>query len=49
MKTEFSTITLVDQVEDKIIDYIKENHLSPGDSLPNEKEFVESMGISRNV
>jgi len=49
MKTEFTTVTLADQVEDKIINYIKENHLSPGDSLPNEKEFVESMGISRNV
>lgn len=49
MKTEFTTSTLVDQVENRIINYIKENHLIPGDSLPNEKEFVESMGISRNV
>ncbi len=49
MKSGFATITLADQVEDKIIEYIKENHLSPGDSLPNEKEFVEMMGISRNV
>ncbi len=49
MKTEFTTITLADQVEGKIIDYIKSNHLTPGDSLPNEMEFVEMMGISRNV
>jgi GntR family transcriptional repressor for pyruvate dehydrogenase complex len=49
MKTEFATVTLADQVEGKIIDYIKDNHLGPGDSLPNEMEFVEMMGISRNV
>jgi len=49
MKTEFTTITLADQVENKIIEYIKDNQLSPGDSLPNEMEFVEMMGISRNV
>lgn len=49
MKTEFTTFTLADQVEDKIIRYIKENHLSPGDSLPNEMEFVKMMSISRNV
>jgi GntR family transcriptional repressor for pyruvate dehydrogenase complex len=49
MKNEFATVTLADQVEDKIIRYIKENHLSPGDSLPNEMEFVKMMGISRNV
>jgi len=49
MKNGFTTVTLADQVEDKIIEYIKENHLSPGDSLPNEMEFVKMMGISRNV
>ena len=48
-KTNFTTITLADQVESKIIDYIKENKLVPGDSLPNEMEFVKMMGISRNV
>jgi DNA-binding FadR family transcriptional regulator len=49
MKTGFTTITLADQVEKKIIEYIKENQLTPGDSLPNEMEFTEMMGISRNV
>ncbi|MFV0589880.1 MAG: FadR/GntR family transcriptional regulator [Draconibacterium sp.] len=43
------TTTLADQVEGKIIEYIKENHLVPGDSLPNEMQFSEMMGISRNV
>lgn len=49
MKSEFTTVTLADQVETKILNYIKDNHLSPGDSLPNEMEFVKMMGISRNV
>ena len=43
------TTTLADKVEEKIIEHIKENHLVPGDSLPNEMQFVEMFGISRNV
>lgn len=49
MKTRLSTTTLADQVEEKIIQYIKSNQLTPGDSLPNELQFSEMMGISRNV
>jgi GntR family transcriptional regulator, transcriptional repressor for pyruvate dehydrogenase complex len=49
MKNELHTTTLADQAEEKIIEYIKENHLTPGDSLPNEMQFSEMMGISRNV
>jgi len=49
MKTGLSTTTLADQVEEKIIEYIKDNELVPGDSLPNEMQFSEMMGISRNV
>jgi DNA-binding FadR family transcriptional regulator len=49
MKNSLHTITLADQAEEKIIEYIKKNHLTPGDSLPNEMQFSEMMGISRNV
>ena len=49
MKNELTTTTLADHVEEKIIEYIKENDLTPGDSLPNEMYFSETMGISRNV
>jgi|TARA_B110000444_G_scaffold154811_1_gene144925 DNA-binding FadR family transcriptional regulator len=49
MKIGLNTTTLADQAEEKIIEYIKENHLTPGDSLPNEMQFSEMMGISRNV
>lgn len=49
MKNSLHTITLADQAEEKIIEYIKKNRLTPGDSLPNEMQFSEMMGISRNV
>lgn len=49
MKNGLHTITLADQAEVKIIEFIKENQLTPGDSLPNEMQFSEMMGISRNV
>jgi len=49
MKTNLSSKTLADQVEEKIIEYIKENQLVPGDSLPNEMQFSVMFGISRNV
>lgn len=48
-KMMFSTKTLVDHVEERIIDYIKNNKLRPGDNLPNEMQLSETMGISRNV
>jgi DNA-binding FadR family transcriptional regulator len=49
MKSNFTTITLTDQVEEKIIEYIKTNNLIPGDPLPNEKQFVEMFEVGRNV
>lgn len=48
-KIKFETKTLVDQVEERIINYIREHELKPGDSLPNETKLSEDMGISRNV
>lgn len=49
MKNGLNTITLADVAEENIIQYITENHLTPGASLPNEMQFSEMMGISRNV
>lgn len=49
MTKGLQTSTLADKVEVKIIDYIKANNLVPGDALPNEMQFVEMLGISRNV
>lgn len=49
MTSALNTITLADRAEEKIIEYIKENELVPGDSLPNEMQFSEMLGISRSV
>lgn len=48
-KIDNKTITLVDKVEMSILDFIKEKKLIPGDSLPNEMELSNELGISRNV
>jgi len=49
MKTDLSATTLADQAEEQIIEYIKEHKLVPGSALPNEMQFSEMLGISRNV
>lgn len=49
MNTSLTTTTLADQAEKKIIEYIKENELGPGATLPNEMKFSEMLGISRSV
>jgi len=49
MNTSLTTTTLADQAEEKIIEYIKKNELVPGNTLPNEMQFSEMMGISRSV
>ena len=40
MKDMFTVTTLPDKIESEIVKYIKNNKLVPGDSLPNEIEFV---------
>ncbi|GGK33983.1 GntR family transcriptional regulator [Yeosuana aromativorans] len=42
-------LSLVDKVELRIIDFIKENDLAPGDAIPKETEFAESLGVSRTA
>lgn len=41
--------SLVDKVELRVIEFFKENNLVPGDSIPKEMEFAESLGVSRTV
>ena len=43
------SLSLVDKVELRLIDFIKENNLVPGDSIPKELEFAASLGVSRTV
>ena len=49
MKSRLTITTLTDQVEENIIEYIRENNLVPGNPLPNEKEFVAMFSVGRNV
>ncbi len=41
--------SLVDQVENKLYDFIREKHLVPGDNLPKEAELAEALQISRPI
>ncbi|WP_418990918.1 FadR/GntR family transcriptional regulator [Alistipes sp.] len=41
--------TLVDQVEESLIDYFKEQGLRPGSSIPPEAELASALGVARTV
>ncbi len=41
--------TLVDDVENHLINYLVENDFKPGDQMPKEIELAESLGVSRSV
>ena len=49
LKIQNNSTTLVDQVEDKLLGYFKQNNLCKGDSIPNEKELSASLGVARSV
>ncbi|WP_236978043.1 FadR/GntR family transcriptional regulator [Membranihabitans maritimus] len=49
MEEELRSITLVDQLEHKLLKYIKEADLREGDSLPSESFFSEKYNVSRNL
>lgn len=41
--------TLVDDVENHLINYLVKNGFKPGDQMPKEIELAESLGVSRSV
>ncbi|GGW26572.1 FadR/GntR family transcriptional regulator [Arenibacter certesii] len=43
------TLSLTDKVEARLLQFIKENNLKAGDSIPKEMEFAQSLGVSRTV
>ena len=47
MKINKNLETLSILSKKKIIEYIQENNIKPGDRLPSESNFVEMMGVSR--
>lgn len=49
MKLEACQITLVDQVEDGLLTYFKEQDIKCGDSIPNEMSLAANLGVARSV
>lgn len=49
LKIQNNSVTLVDQVEDKLLNYFKEKDLRKGDHIPNEMELSASLGVARSV
>lgn len=49
MLTKLSRETLAQQVAQRLVDYIRYENLSPGDSLPSEARLGEEFGVSRPV
>jgi GntR family transcriptional regulator, transcriptional repressor for pyruvate dehydrogenase complex len=49
LKINSHAFTLVDQVEEKLYEYIKSNELVPGDLIPHERKLAESLGVARGV
>lgn len=43
------TGSLVDKVEERLLSFFKDNYLEPGDAIPKELDFAESLGVSRTV
>lgn len=41
--------TLVDQVEDRLLAYFKENNLKCGDGIPQENNLAMDLGVARSV
>jgi len=42
-------VTLVDQVEDKLLSYFKSQGLTPGDSIPTLAELTDTLGVGTSV
>ncbi|SDZ92160.1 transcriptional regulator, GntR family [Porphyromonadaceae bacterium KH3R12] len=49
LKIQNNSVTLVDQVEDKLLTYFREKNLQTGDPIPNEMELSASLGVARSV
>lgn len=44
-----ATLSMADQVEAKLHEYIIKSAIRPGDPIPKEQELAEALGVSRNV
>jgi DNA-binding FadR family transcriptional regulator len=49
LKIKEDNKTLVDLVEEQLLNYFKEAKIMPGDSIPTEAELVTALGVGRSV
>ncbi|MGL5681591.1 MAG: FadR/GntR family transcriptional regulator [Marinifilaceae bacterium] len=49
LKIETKSTTLVDQVENRLLNYFKEQDLRVGDAIPNELDLALALGVARSV
>ncbi|MCK4677279.1 MAG: FadR family transcriptional regulator [Bacteroidales bacterium] len=42
-------VTLVDQVEEKLLSYFRSKRLGPGDSIPTLQELTDTLGVGTSV
>jgi len=42
-------LSQVDKIENRLEEYLKEGHFSPGDALPKEVEIAKALGVSRTA
>jgi DNA-binding FadR family transcriptional regulator len=47
--SEIDTSSLVDKVEESILNYIRQAEMKVGDLLPKELDLAEKLGVSRTV
>src|SRR5690606_1918307 len=46
---KIDTASLVDKVENRLVEILKERNLKVGDSIPKELDLAEALGVSRTV
>lgn len=44
-----ATLTMADQVEAQLHEYIIKRAIKPGEAIPKEQELADALGVSRNV
>lgn len=49
LPSSLQQVTLVDQVEDNLLNYFKSQGLGPGDSIPTLAELTNSLGVGTSV
>ncbi len=49
LKIKNHSVTLVDQVEERLLNYFRDRDIRPGDAIPREQDLAEALGVARSV